>query len=578
MPKVRRTANLGRILEAVIDTNPATRQAVELLGDAFARYQDEFGDLTRAVTRHFAAGDWPALDAATQERLLLYPRRINELVVRLGQLSHTHTLPWAAIRRRYQAAIEARLDQEIAGTFYNSAIRRLRGTIGVDEDEEILDLSTGTVPEPAGARSASAEGVAGLAAVVAEALRSLGWRWADRDGDARRVADRLLSMVRSADGVATFEWFPAGFVRRQRAYLIGRYGAGGIRAPIVIGLGHSVDGVRVTALVSGPDAASIVFSFTRSYFHVDVEAPRGMVGYLRSLMPSKRLDELYTAVGYHRHGKREFYQALHRALADPAVRFDPIDGVPGLVMLAFVLKPLNVVFKVIRDRAGPPKQVTRKEVMAKYEFVFRHEHGGRLADTQEFTGLSVPARSFPSEVLTELLREASESVSIGGDRVIFGHVYTERRMTPLDVFLRQASPGAAREAVLDFGRALKDLAGLDLFPGDLLPKNFGVTRHGRVVFYDYDEISTLSECRFRTIPAASRYDDEMSAEPWFSVGPADVFPEEWERFIRFPDPLHRQFLSHHADVFTAGYWNAARERVRSEGLVDPPPFREGDWL
>ena len=517
------------------------------------------------------------MELATTARLLLYPAATGALAVRLGQLSHLHTLSWPVIRRRYQAAIGGAADEEIAATFYNSTIRRLHGTEGVDEANEFLDLAAPTLPSSEGLRSARAASTGELPGVIDAAFASLGWRqWRDRTGDAARVAGRLVERIASLGGGAELDWVPTPFVRRQRAFLIGSVTTATERTPVVVGMARGAEGIEATALVTGADDASIVFGFTRSYFHVDVDTPRSLVGYLASLLPTKRVDELYSVIGYHRHGKREFYQALHRTLADPTVRFEPIEGVAGLVMLAFVLKPLNVVFKVIRDRSAPPKQISRKDVMAKYEFVFRHEHGGRLADTQEYIGLAVPTASFPPELLEEIRHQAAESVVVNGDRVVFKHAYTERRMTPLDVYLREAPVAAARAAVIDLGRAIKDLAGLNLFPGDLLPKNFGVTRHGRIVFYDYDEISTLTECRFRSIPVAARYEDEIAAEPWFSVGAADVFPEEWERFIRFPEPLHAEFRRHHADLFTAAYWNEVRGRVAAGEAIDPPPYGPED--
>jgi isocitrate dehydrogenase kinase/phosphatase len=514
------------------------------------------------------------MEQATTARLLLYPASSAELVVQLGRLIHLQDLPWALIRRRYGAAIRSRTDQEIAATFYNSTIRRLRGTIGVDEEEEFLDLATPELAAREGLAGAALTGPHDLAAALDQALGSIGWRrWRDREGDARRIADRLAATIPEIQRGGRLEWLPTAFVRRQRAFLVGHLETEGGTTPFAISLVRGPEGITANAVVTGADDVSVVFGFTRSYFHVGLEAPRPVVGYLASLLPTKRLDELYTVIGYHRHGKREFYQALHQALADPAAKFEPIEGVPGLVMLAFVLRPLNAVFKVIRDRSAPPKQISRKEVMAKYEFVFRHEHGGRLADTQEFTGLSIPRSSFVPDVIAEIEQEAKEAARTVGDRVVFQHLYTERRMTPLDVYLRKATPEAARAAVIDFGRAIKDLAGLNLFPGDLLPKNFGVTRHGRIVFYDYDEISTLTDCRFRAIPAASRYEDEIAAEPWYSVGSADMFPEEWERFIRFPERLHAEFLQHHADLFQADYWDQMRRRMAAGALVDPPPFR-----
>jgi isocitrate dehydrogenase kinase/phosphatase len=296
------------------------------------------------------------------------------------------------------------------------------------------------------------------------------------------------------------------------------------------------------------------------------------VAFLRSLLPGKRLDEIYTVLGYHKHGKREFYQELVRTLEESGARFEVAEGVRGMVMVVFALKPLNVVFKVIRDRAVPPKQVTRREVMEKYELVFRQEYGGRLADTQQFEDLSLPADAFDPEVRDELLLHAADTVRQVGDWLVFDHLYTERRMTPLDIHLRGAPAADARQAVIDFGMAIRELAGINVFPGDMLAKNFGVTRHGRVVFYDYDEIVPLDTVVFRTLPEPTTYEQEMAAEPWFPVREHDVFPEEFERFLRFQPPLHEYFMGRHGELFTAAYWQDVQERVARDGVSEQPPY------
>ena len=193
-------------------------------------------------------------------------------------------------------------------------------------------------------------------------------------------------------------------------------------------------------------------------------------------------------------------------------------------MAVFTLPAFNLVFKIIKDSFGAPKNTTRQAVMDKYHFVFVRDRVGRLADAQEFEHLEFPRRCFPDDLLAYLLAVAGETVRVEGDRVIVRHVYTERRVTPLNLFLRDAEPGAAREAVIEYGNAIKDLAAADIFTGDMLLKNFGVTRNGRVICYDYDELCLLSECRFRRIPPPTSIEEEFAAEPWFYVGEQDVFP------------------------------------------------------
>jgi isocitrate dehydrogenase kinase/phosphatase len=125
---------------------------------------------------------------------------------------------------------------------------------------------------------------------------------------------------------------------------------------------------------------------------------------------------------------------------------------------------------------------------------------------------------------------------------------------------------------VDMGQAVKDLAATDVFPGDLLPKNFGVTRHGRVVCYDYDELSLLTDLSFRSMPESDSYDDEFSDEPWFGVGQLDVFPEEFPRFISLPQPLRGVLEDRHRDLYDLSFWLEMQRRVRSGEIVDIFPY------
>jgi isocitrate dehydrogenase kinase/phosphatase len=327
-----------------------------------------------------------------------------------------------------------------------------------------------------------------------------------------------------------------------------------------------------------PNEASVVFGFSWSYFRVDVPRPRELVDFLSSIMPFKRIDELYNGIGYNKHGKTELFRNIVAYLQDPDARFAFAEGDEGMVMAVFTLPAFNLVFKIIKDSFGAPKNTTRQAVMEKYHFVFVRDRVGRLADAQEFEHLEFPRRCFPDDLLAYLLGVAARTVRVEGDRVIVRHVYTERRVTPLNIFLRDADSAAAREAVIEYGNAIKDLAAADIFTGDMLLKNFGVTRNGRVICYDYDELCLLSECRFRRIPPPTTYEDELSAEPWFSVGEYDVFPEEFDAFLVPPGELRDTFLGAHGDLLDVAFWHRAQERLGAGEVVDVFPYRRSALL
>ncbi|HUF34668.1 MAG TPA: bifunctional isocitrate dehydrogenase kinase/phosphatase, partial [Gemmatimonadales bacterium] len=376
----------------------------------------------------------------------------------------------------------------------------------------------------------------------------------------------------------TVEMLRPVFYRNKGAYLVGRIQRGNAAWPLVLPLIHAERGIVLDAVLMTENEASVVFGFSWSYFRVEVPHPRAMVEFLGSIMPYKRVDELYTAIGYNKHGKTELFRSLVRHLAEPDARFAFAEGDEGMVMAVFTLPAFNVVFKIIKDSFGAPKNTTRAAVMEKYQFVFIRDRVGRLADAQEFEHLDFPRRCFPEALLSYLLAVAAATVRVEDERVVIRHLYTERRVIPLNLFLRDAEPEAARDAVVDYGAAIKDLAAADIFTGDMLLKNFGVTRNGRVICYDYDELCLLSECRFRRIPQPATMEEEFAAEPWFHVGEHDIFPEEFKAFLVPPGRLRDSFLAMHGNLLEVDFWEGVQQRLAQGEVVDVFPYRRSELL
>jgi isocitrate dehydrogenase kinase/phosphatase len=342
--------------------------------------------------------------------------------------------------------------------------------------------------------------------------------------------------------------------------------------PFALALLNTESGIVIDALMVGEDDLSILFSFTRSHFHVDLGPPHQLVSFLKGLMPRKPVAEIYIALGYHKHGKTELYRDLLRYLQESDAQFDLAPGTPGMVMGVFTMAGYDVVFKVIRDRFPAVKPTTPDGVRENYRLVFRHDRAGRLVEAQEFEHLQFDRSRFAPRLLDEFQRDADRTVAVTSDAVIVHHGYVERRVTPLDVYFRESSPDAGRSAVADFGQAVKDLAANGIFPGELLPKNFGVTRHGRVVCYDYDELGLLTDFEFREMPASESEDDDFGEEAWFGVGPRDVFPEEFRRFIALPPGLRQVLEAAHGDLYSVGFWQSMQARVRGGEIVDVFPY------
>jgi isocitrate dehydrogenase kinase/phosphatase len=551
----------------------------------FETYVGERARITRRARGRFEARDWPGAQSDARERLDLRDRVVHEIVgvvrAELGGAAQERAV-WQRMKDRYEAEVESRADFEIARSFFNSVTRRLFATVGVDPTIEFLAADAPPPRELAPVHRTFPREVT-TEALLTRILEAYAFSvpYDDLGRDARLAATELDAHLRELDDgqpIESVEMARPVFFRGKGAYLVGRLRRGRYSTPLVLALVHGEEGVVLDAILFTEEDVSIVFSFTRSYFHVDVDRPRDLVGFLSTLIPLKRVSELYTALGFNKHGKTELYREIGRHLDETRECFVPARGDKGLVMTVFTLPGLEVVFKVIKDQFAPPKQTTRREVMDKYRHVFRHDRAGRLVDAQDYEHLAFPVSRFSPQLLDELRASCGESVRVVGDEVAVRHLYAERRVTPLNLFIREADEWTARQAILDFGRALRDLAATNTFPGDMLTKNFGVTRHGRVIFYDYDELTRVTDCNFRDLPTARDGDEETAAEPWFYVGDSDIFPEEFLPFLGLRGRLREVFLAAHGELLTGRWWRGIQERLRAGEIVDIFPYREEQRL
>lgn len=546
--------------------------------DAFV---SRFRVITSRAEIRFRERDWAGLQTDASERLGLYRQVTDDvladIVALLGDRQEEHDI-WSSIKAVYSALISQRDDWEIAETFFNSITRRVFTTVGVNQEVEFVDTDFDVPPtrstEPVFYAFGREETVGEMVSAI---LDQCPIKPDDRATAQEAITDRVSERLDEAGallGVDGAEVVRPIFYRGQAAYLIARLHSGSHSIPLVIAFHNDDDGIAVDAVLTHENEVSILFSFTRSYFLVDVTRPYDMVRFLKRLMPRKRVAEIYIALGMNKHGKTELYRDLRRYLASTDERFEIARGTKGLVMIVFTMPGFDDAFKIIRDKFPPQKRTTRSAIMDKYRLVFQSDRAGRLVDAQDFQYLEVSKERFSEELLEEFAADATDTVEVGDDKVVIKHVYVERRVIPLDIYVREAGERAASSAVIDFGRSIKDLACTNIFPGDLLLKNFGVTRHGRVVFYDYDELRPLTDMKFRAIPVARHDDDEMSADAWFTVGDTDIFPEEHERFLGLKPVLKSAFMDDHADMFDPKTWKAIQGRIESGELIHVLPYTE----
>ncbi len=328
----------------------------------------------------------------------------------------------------------------------------------------------------------------------------------------------------------------------------------------------------IDAALFGEDDLLLVFSFARAYFMVNMEVPSAYVQFLRSMMPRKPRSEIYSAIGLQKQGKNLFYRDFLAHLRHSSDRFRIAPGIKGMVMLVFDLPSFPYVFKVIKDFYPPQKETTREIIKSKYLLVKQHDRVGRMADTLEYSNVAFPRARFEDELVAELKHFCPSLIEEDGDSLVIRHVYIERRMIPLNIYLQEATPAQIEHAVVEYGNAIKDLVRANIFPGDMLWKNFGVTRHGKVVFYDYDEIEYLTDCTFRKVPTPRNEEEEMSGEVWYTVGPKDVFPETFGPFLLGNPAVREVFMKHHADLLEAAFWQGHKERILAGYVHDVFPY------
>jgi isocitrate dehydrogenase kinase/phosphatase len=551
--------------------------------DALREYERRFDEITRRARDRFLARDWTDTREDASERLHLYGEVLAGLTKRVKDLMGDRLRErklWSASKAVYSSLIARSTRWEVGESFFNSLTRRVFATEGVDQAIEFVDTDFDVQPNHKKAGLCRRYVGGSVSELVRNALTDVDGAgfapesWSQLGPEVRAGAERIEAAIAPAASF-TLEIIGSVFYRGRGAYLVGRIIGDEQTTPVVFSLRHPDEsGITLDAVLIGESDLAILFSYTRAYFRVDATSPYALVQWLRQLMPGKRIADLYNAIGYNRHAKTEFYRDFVRHLQHSDDCFVAAEGTRGMVMLVFTLPSYDVVFKLIRDRFAAPKEADRRDVMGRYRMVFEHDRAGRLVEAHEFEHLRIAHRRFEPSLLRELTRDTGETVKLDGDDVVIAHAYVERRVRPLNLLFRECGQATAIRAACDYAQSIKDLAASNIFAGDLLTKNFGLTRRGRVVFYDYDELVLLTDCNFRKLPESRSYEEETAAEPWFSVRPNDIFPEEFLRFLAFSEKAKAALLERHGDLFRPGYWREIQEQIRAGDLPEILPYAE----
>ena len=552
--------------------------------EGFNKHYRIFRECSRAAKRYFEVGDWLAVQSASRERIDFYDRRVQETVTQLAQEFHATSLDdqtWQQAKLHYIGLLHDHKQPECAETFFNSVCCKILHRSYFHN--KFIFVRPGVSTEHIDADPPSYRcyypSNFGLRHVLIDIMLDfdLNRKFADFHRDMRyvmRLWRQRLPRPFRLEPNHQIQVLSSLFFRNKGAYIVGKVINGSHEYPFAVPILHDKNGrLYIDTVLVEKEQLHVLFSANRAYFLVDMEVPSAYVSFLRGMMPAKSASELYTIIGLQKQGKTLFYRDFLHHLKHSRDRFVIAPGIKGLVMSVFTLPSYPYVFKVIKDVIARPKEVTPQIVKDKYQLVKHHDRVGRMADTLEYSDVAFPKDRFTQELLDELRTLAPSAIVEENDTlIVIKHVYIERRLVPLNILLDLANDQERIHAIREYGNALKDLAAANIFAGDLLFKNFGVTPFERVVFYDYDEVDYLTNCQFRRIPAPPTPEDEMSAEPWYSVGPHDIFPEEFATFLLTDPRVRRIFLDYHQDLLDAEYWKAMQKRVIDGHIEDFFPY------
>lgn len=536
--------------------------------------------ITRGAQQRFEQAQWQETQNAIKQRIHIYEQSLSDVVSEIYQQILPHQQDrdfWVGLKAEFLKLLNNHPQFELAETFYNSVIGRIFRHQKIDDAVMFVLPSRCYLPGQDREKVLNNFDTQGTVLNMLEGIFNVyrfDMEFEDKARDLTNLDKALRARLNQQQlaNVHTVEILKPVFYRSKAAYLVGRICLTDETLPFVIALNvNQQKQLSVDALLMERKDLSVIFGFARAYFMADTQHPAEVVAFLHQLMPNKKHFELYISLGLYKHGKTIFYRNFLQHLENSDDKFEIAPGIRGLVMAVFHLPSYGVVFKIIKDEFAESKKISRQHVKDCYKLVKMHDRVGRMADTHEYMNFRLPRHRVSESLLDELLHTAKNSIVLTDDEVIIKHLYIERKMTPLNIYLEQETdPQKVRQTIDDLGVCIKQIAAANIFPGDMLHKNFGITRHGRVIFYDYDEICYMHERIFRALPKS----DDPYAVDTLSVGPNDVFPEQFEHFIVGKKHLKTLLKELHPELMSAEYWQQLQAKAAKGEVQHFTPYAE----
>ncbi len=572
------------ILERIRGTN----QELEALGltvrwilAEFDVFYSEFRKISPLAQQAFEAREPQTSLALSRHRLSLYSVCVHrmglELVEAFPAIAMNENF-WREVERRYQPLIEGRYEWDLALAFIHSVRRKvyLEEWRPVDYSQTGLELPTHKHTDDVCRTFAGGDRID--PATVREILELPGFKVAYRDieDDARLVAERVNRVLGLDSGeagpVEAVQMVGAGFFRNRGAYLVGRIVLqGGRLTPFVIALLNSPEGIYVDAVLTTETDTHNCFSSTLANFHVTHDAYHELSRFLHSIMPSRTVGLHYTTIGYNHLGKVAVMNELEQEIESSGEVLQTAVGSPGTVAIGFSTPSSAYNLKVIRDHPTDGYKWGEfggiESVKEKYAQVHDINRTGSMLDNIIYHFVRLDRDWFEPALLANLLEQASESVSLQGDSIVFKFLIVQQRLTPLPVYLETASDRHKEIAVVNLGYCIRNNTAANIFNKDLDARNYGVSRYRKVYLFDYDALEPLGEVKIRS--NQDRFDGEEDIPDWYFEEGVVFLPEEMEVGLCIPNRhLRRLFREAHGDLMTTAYWERIQREIQ-DGKVPP---------